>query len=340
MTTENTEQTPQGIDIESTVADIASSLMPEEEDQSVDVGAKELDKETTTGDESSSPEPVKIAAAATANPDPADIAPSSWKQEAKDQWANLPPWAKDEIRRREQNILDQVKESQTPIEVANRFRDVLQPHMKMFQETNTDPWKNLEAMLNVQQHLLYGSPEQKLAIVEAFAKQAGLKFEENKFQHQGDATQQEIQQLRRRLQEMESGVTGVTKVVREARFNELQEQVRRFAEDKEAHPHFEEVADDITRLIQSGAAKDLQTAYDTACSVNPIVRQKVVDSEIAKRANATAKAEKERADKARAASKTRVRSTETRATPQPLGDIDDTLRSTLNEINSRTEARH
>jgi hypothetical protein len=204
----------------------------------------------------------------------------------------------------------------------------------MFEAAKTDPWENIQAMFEVQEKLLRGSPEQKMAIINSLAQQAGITLENGAVAAPPDALARYVQQLEQKVTNMEAGVKSVTGVVQEARLAELQESVRKFAEDK-AHPHFNDVADEITRLINTRAARDLDHAYQMACASDPIVRQKVMDAAVAQAASAKSAAEKERVAKARTTARPRVRSTATTATPQPLGDIDSTLKDTLANIRSR-----
>lgn len=324
---------PAGIDIEATVTDIAESLIaPEDREEAAEVGEPSEGEATPAV----KVEPEKAPGTVDVlQPSNTDTPPDTWRAEAKTAWATLPPVVKEEMRKREADIASHVERMKMPVAVGERLRSLLEPHQAMFQATNTDPWKNIEAMMGVQQKLMYGSPEEKLAIVNAFAQQAGVKLENGQASLAPDATARYVRELEQRVASMETGVKSVTDVVQQARLAEMEANVRKFAEDTEAHPFFAEVADEITHLVTTRAARDLEHAYNMACSGNPVVRQKMFDAAVAKATTAREADAKAKAELARKASKARVRSSSTAATPQPLGDIDSTLKETLAEIRTR-----
>lgn len=65
-------------------------------------------------------------------------------------------------------------------------------------------------------------------------------------------------------------------------------QVEQFADQKDAqgkplHPHFDDVAQDVAKMLKAGIAENLQDAYDRAVYANPQVRQKVLAAQEAER---------------------------------------------------------
>jgi hypothetical protein len=58
-----------------------------------------------------------------------------------------------------------------------------------------------------------------------------------------------------------------------------------FAADP-AHPYFDELANDITKLFEAGLAKDLPEAYEKAVYANPTTRQKEIDRLTAEKTSA------------------------------------------------------
>lgn len=326
---EVTEVAPVGIDMDAALTDIADSLslLPEEPTAPAEPA------ETTPAVQEQEPAKAELGKV-EANPN--DIAPDTWRKEAKAEWAAVPPAVKEEMRKREADIAGYVERVKQPVAVGERFTQIVTPYLPMFEATKTDPWANVEAMFKVQERLLHGSPEEKLAIVGMLAQQSGLKLENGQLSAAEGSTSQYIKALEQRLEKLEGGVSQVTSTVHEARAAEMQANVVKFAQDTEAHPYFYDVADRITHLIRAGAVSNLEEAYQTAIMADPITRQKVVQAEATRVAVSEATAAAERAVKAKQTSKVNVRATARGAAAQPPGSIDDTLKDTLAAIQSRT----
>jgi hypothetical protein len=136
---------------------------------------------------------------------------------------------------------------------------------------------------------------------------------------------------------MEKGVTGVTSTIQEAREAELSQGIMAFASDTEQHPFFWEVAEtgEIKALIDSGAARTLNDAYELAVLKNPVTRAKQLALESQRAAEAAAKTNAVKTQAARKATGANVRSRGSGRLAPPDESIEDTLRSTLSDINSR-----
>jgi len=319
------------LDIESAVADIADSLSltPAEEeplqdgDEPAPAAAKE---DAALAVEAKKEEPI------VASTDPA---PDTWRKEAKEAWAAVPPVVKEEMRKREADISRYVEQVKVPVSVGEQFTKILEPYLPMFQANNINPWDNVTHMLKAQELLLFGSPETKLAMVQSLAQQAGVKLEGGQLSSTENSQARYIQQLEQRLGQLEGGVKNITSTVHEARTAELEGSIMAFAQDTEKHPYFFDVADKITHFIKTGAATNLDDAYQLAVMADPVTKAKAIDAEATRVATQKADAEKERVDKARKASKVNVRSTARGRAVQPSGDIDSTLKDTLAEIHAR-----
>jgi hypothetical protein len=131
-------------------------------------------------------------------------------------------------------------------------------------------------------------------------------------------------------------MTSVTSTIQEARAAELEQGIMAFMQDTEAHPFFMEVANDIAPLIESGAAKSLAEAYELAVLKNPITRLKQIERDAAKKAASDAAAQATKLAAAKKATGVNVKSRTAGKGAPPAESIDDTLRSTMAAIHSRT----
>ena len=327
-----TEQVePVGMDMEAAVADIADALSvpPEPEEEEAAVEGDEKGEERALAAEA-----AKVAAPAPVL-DPRDAPPDTWRKEAKEAWTTVSPLVKEELRKREADISNYVERVKQPISIGERFTEIITPYLPLFEKSGVDPWQNVQAMLQAQERLLFGSPEEKLAMFQSLAQQSGIKFDQGQLSAPPDATVQYVRQLEQRLAQLEGGVKQVTSTMQEARTAELHEGVVAFAQDKETHPYFYEVADKITHFIRTGAAPNLEDAYQMAIMADPIIKAKVIDAEATRVVSAKTAAEVDRAAKARKAGKVNVRTTTRGKTGQPPGSIDDTLKDALAEIHAR-----
>lgn len=320
------------LNIEDAVADIADSLDLAGGEDEIQNAAKQEEAALTA--EADKVEAEK-GAESTKVVDPADQAPDTWKKEAKDAWAGVPPAVKEDIRRREAEYASYRESAKQPTAVAQTLEKVMEPYLPMLEKYGINAWDNISNMMKVQQELLFGAPEAKQAIIHNMAKAAGLTLEGSTLSAPADATQQYISRLEQRLTQLEGGVKGVTSTVQTARRQELENHIVAFANDTVNHPYFAKVADGLTHLIATGAAATLQEAYDLAVMANPETRALVIDSEAGRLAQQRASAATARAAKAQQASKANVRSNG-RGKPAPAATtIDDTLKDALADINSR-----
>ncbi len=75
-----------------------------------------------------------------------------------------------------------------------------------------------------------------------------------------------IRNLNQKISQLEQQITGVSTTIRTQAEQAVISQVTEFSKDK---PRFEELTKDITYLLETGRAKDLQEAYKEAERLNP-----------------------------------------------------------------------
>lgn len=347
---EQTQSESQGLDIESTVSNIASALKLTPESDPPEGGDPSSNPESggaeaALAEESQEPAAADPAAPETPEASPADAPPDTWTKEAKGKWAAVDPELRAEIRRREGDIAKLAGEANQVVEqtrgkaaVADQLEKIMEPFAPVYQRYGVNPWHHLSNLLNAHYQLAFGSPEQKVKMVRQLASDAGLdlanlpeagKAQENPLLPHVRALEQKIAQL-------EGGVTGVTKSIQEARAAELEAGILAFMNDTKAHPYFVEVAGDIAPLIESGAARSLQEAYDLAVMRNPATRSKLMAAESTAAATARSKADADKAAAARKATGANVQSRRAGKGAPPKETVEDTIRNTLSDIRSRT----
>jgi len=241
-----------------------------------------------------------------------DAAPNTWRDEAKGYWEKLPPQVKQEIQKREADIMNGIGQYKQSADIGNMVMKQFEPHARAFADQGIDPRKWLGDALALTNMMMTGTNDQKVQVLENLARA---------YRVQPRNTPTESESFAQSLQELaETDPVAARAMAQLAKQNHyLQQQVMRnsqharsmqmasqereeqatlqkvqqFAADP-AHPHFNEVAQDVLNLIRSGES-DLQSAYDKAVWLNPKVRQTMISehhrklsSDAQKSRNATA----------------------------------------------------
>lgn len=319
------------------VADsIATDLGVEVKDEKPAVEATSQAEEPTAQEA----EAPAAAPAPTAEPTPpATPAPSTppdtWTQTSKTKWATIPPDIQAEILKREGDMVKGIASYEKRAKLGDAFADMIVPFAPHYQRLGLNPHQLIPAVLNAHAHIMWGTPEQKIQMLQLVAQDAGIdltKIGEGVVAAPPPSAEQQ------RIQGLEHGFRQLSGQIYEREVASLEQDVLRFAGDPK-HPYFYDVADDIKQLVDSGAARTLEDAYELAVMRNPVTRARELErisGEAVAKAQSESKAKLERARRATAAN---VRSSEVAggAATAP-GTIDQTLIETLKEIKSRESA--
>lgn len=292
--------------------------------------------------------PAKVEEPPAAQAAPADVekavpvvekddSPGTWRPESKAKWAAIDPEVRAEVLKREADIARFVNESQPVLQTGKAVNDILAPYTSMFKQYNVQPVAHLKSLLEGHTAMVFGTPETKVTMLRQLAQNIGVDLktlvDPNAEPAKVDPALSRVQQ---ELAEIRNQTAQTTAAVNEAREAELASGIVAFAKDEVAHPHFWELADDMTALINSKSARSLEEAYEFAKMRNPVVRGKILELEATKLADARAVKERERVTAARKASSVNVKSRSGGRASSPGESIDDTLRDTMAAINSRT----
>lgn len=213
--------------------------------------------------------------------------PKAWKREMEPVWATLSPEARKYIQSREADIvkgLDQYSGSH------KNWSKLIEPYQSLLQESpQVDPVQLMQNLMNNHLAIVRATPEQKWGLAQKLLQAYGIQIP----QTGGEATPPqglppEVQQALGRVSGMERNLQTLQQSMQQQAIAEQTKVIATFASDPK-HKHFEEVGDDILRLLKTGAADSLESAYDMAIWANPAVRQKLLDEQI-KAAKTPAKA--------------------------------------------------
>lgn len=231
---------------------------------------------------------VDTPADASADPDAhSDAAPSSWKPDVAAKWAELPAEIKAEVNRREAEYHKGIEQYKPYAQLGQEYERVLTPNMDMIRQQGVQPAQALEYLFNAHRTLTYGTPDQKRDAIARIARDCQIDL-------QGIApaapVDPQVQQLMQQNQQLQRFQHETVQQQNQFVLNQIQE----FAQAP-GHEHFETVKQDMSAMLQSGIAQDLQTAYDKAVWARPDLRQSLVEkerTEAEKRAAETARRSK------------------------------------------------
>ena len=219
--------------------------------------------------------------------------------------------------------------------LLGRSKDMEAAHTKRSQEiaplrTAMEEWKPyldsikvtpdlaFKTLISAEHTLRTGTEGQKRAALLKLASDYGISLEEQKANGTAQETdfltadiQKAVQPLQQELGTIRDTIVRRDEEAKLAQAERSAEQVRQFRDAKTeaghpAHPYFDEVQEDMTRLAQadvaSGKTPDINDLYERAIWSNPTVRAKLQAAQQHAAKKAAERAQKEKVKKAKAAS--------------------------------------
>lgn len=239
-------------------------------------------------------------------------APGSWRPEAREAWAAIPPAAQAEIARREADQTRLAQESAQARQFAGEMQQVISPYMPLIQAEGGNPVRAVQSLLQTAAALRMGTPADKAKLVADMVRTYAIDVEmldtalagvapQNRPQ---DAMLQSVQQmLDQRLAPVTQMLTAAQQRAQQQADQTratVQTELETFASDPK-NEFFEDVRDymaDIMEIAQRrGQEMSLRDAYRQACQLHPDV-SKVM---LARSTSTSAQSLTERAQRARSA---------------------------------------
>lgn len=262
-------------------------------------------------------------------------APKSWAKDVHPVWEKIDPKGQEYIEKREKDFLDGLEQYKGAAQYAAEMHKVLAPYQPLLQAKNVSAPAAIDDMLGAYTRLTQGTVEQRQAALSQIAKNLQIPMPTN-----GNGAEPplpidpRLQTIEQRLQEMQDAQTRQQQLALQAAKEKASVEVNAFASDP-AHAFFDDCHEDIVKFLQQGDS--LPDAYEKAVWANPVTREK---SKLAYFQTESEKAaERKRLDalpkqKARGVN---VNGKDTQRPPtDPLGSMDDTLRSTFNALKEKT----
>lgn len=274
-----------------------------------------------------------LPAAAPAKPRPQR--PSSWKKEFWDQWEQLDPALAEYLHTRESQYASGVSAYKAEAEQAKPIMEAMQPFMGELQQHRIDPSRWITELGHVHRILALGAPQQKLQTLARVAQAYGVPLQalydqqaQQAYLQQGQF-QQPVAPLPQQPQQRPLTAEEADKLFQQ-KFLEVdsQREIERFSADAAKHPHYDEVRQTMSQLLEANLADDLESAYEAALRHprHAALWQSIQEQDRAAQEEARKQAEQQRVLKA----KGKAVSTAS-ATPSGNGSVDKPtgLRSTI-----------
>lgn len=331
------------LNIESSVNDIAADLGlgggstettaedTDDTDQTAEATETTESTETTAGVETAE------TTAAPATP-VTRAAPKSWAKEQHEHWSKLDPKVQEYIELREKQAEEGITRYSRELRPLS---EAIAPYQDVIKASGVDAPTAIKALMEAHKQMSVPDEGQRAAYFAKMAKHYGIDVT-----RLGQAAQiadepAAVKDLRERTERIEREHRQRTESEQKAVRERVASEVSAFADAKDdkgnpKHPYFDECSEDIVAFVNAGLP--LEEAYQKAVRANPVTyakEQARLDSE--REAALRAKAKKE-AETARTASRANVNSRDTRRAPQAskVGNWEETLESTMQEIKART----
>lgn len=264
-------------------------------------------------------------------------APSTWTKEALQEWAQIPERAKQEILKREDDMMRGLEQYKTAANLGQQYDTVVEPYRAVLAAENINPVELFQNFAANHYLLSRGTPEQKVQLAANMLQhyQIDLNALLTQFNRMPAPADPRVQNLERQVQTLTQTLTTQQQTAQQQAEAAALADIEQFAADP-AHPFFNELIGDIGKLMEAGVATTLKDAYEKAVYANPVTRQKEIDRLTAEKASAKEKEEAARKTKiAQSTAATVKANSHQRDGTVPLGSMDDTLSQTLAEIQSR-----
>lgn len=263
--------------------------------------------------------------------------PQSWAKEAHPLWDKLDDATRDVVIKREKDFLDGIETYKADSTYGKQFRDVVAPYEPWLQAAGIkNPVDGVKELLNAHVQLSHADETVRTNFMARLL--ATYRIDPAKLVQ--PASTEEIDPRLKQLTEKVDNLTQSQQQEHQRRQQELRgsidKQVSDFWSDKTAHPYADEVAKDMALLL-ADPQMTLEEAYKRAVRANPTTWAKE-EARIREETEKSIRDEaKKKADAAKRSKGTVVTNAGEKSSTAVVGSIDDTLRETYRNIQSRTD---
>jgi hypothetical protein len=263
------------------------------------------------------PTDEKSAEATPAETDVAqpDKAPQSWKPAARAKWDALDPEVRQEVARRERQTTQVLNESAGARQLQDQFVQAVQPFMGRLQSLNAHPIAAVQELLKVDYFLATAPKNARAQRMAQFIKDYDIDIEaldaalSGRITKDNDPAVKNDEVVDRLLQERLAPYQRLLQREQQREQEETQAlagTIEAMASDPEKYPYFDKVrfdmADIIDLSIKKGRPETIESAYNKAVQLDPVISQELARKSAAEAATKAAALATSQAQRARRAS--------------------------------------
>jgi hypothetical protein len=262
----------------------------EEAGEEIDEHSESAEVEEPEAEEDDVEELTEDDVAPEPEPEPDNKAPASWTPEAREAWKKIPPNARAEIQRRENELGRVFRETAQDRQFVDQYLNLMEPYMPMLRSSGIAPLEAVGRFMNTAQVLQSGTTAQKAQMVSSIINDykvdlqtldtvlAGMPVPQQAQQLAPDAMiQQQLAPVYSFMQEVQRGRQQVAQRTAQ----QQQAEIQAFAKDKEFFQDLAPIMADFMDVAASrGQEMDLNVAYGMALNSRPDI-QKVMQQRAA-----------------------------------------------------------
>lgn len=256
----------------------------------------------------------------------AEPAPNTWRKDVAAKWATLPDDVRAEVQRRESDFHKGIAQYKEKAEFGSAIERAVAPYAATLQTLGIAPDRAVQELMAADHRLRYGSPHDKNQYFAQLAQNYGIDLSQvsQTAQQPIDPNYAALQDELRRVRGM---VESQTIAEQKREQDALTSDILKFKSDP-AHSHFEVVKGHMAALLQAGQADGLADAYEQAVYANPVTRQAMFQQQAEK----TRRENAAKAEAAKKAARTNVRSRPSLPTSMPTGSIQQTVAAAYDRL--------
>jgi len=183
--------------------------------------------------------------------------PASWKKDYHEAWTTADPKLKEYAWKREEEMKAGVQPLLSKAQFADQMQQAIEPYMQNIRGLGIEAPQAVKALMEADNVLRHGSPQQKQAYFAQLAQQYGINMGDVQIQ----PTDPNFYAIQNELAQVRGEVLNWKQQQENAQNEALLSEINQFQSKAE---YFEEARPTMIQLLNSGVAKDLDDAYQKA----------------------------------------------------------------------------
>jgi hypothetical protein len=183
--------------------------------------------------------------------------PASWKKDYHEAWTTADPKLKEYAWKREEEMRAGVQPLLTKAQYADQMQQAIEPYMNNIRGLGIEAPQAVKALMEADNVLRHGSPQQKQAYFAQLAQQYGINMGDVQIQ----PTDPNFYAIQNELAQVRGEVLNWKQQQENAQNQALLQEINQFQTKAE---YFEEARPTMIQLLNSGVAQDLDDAYQKA----------------------------------------------------------------------------